>query len=660
MKFLLHRKLVFVGLAAVFSVVVSGLFSDHSYADISSNSRLAGGNAGVFCDIGNNIKGMVWISNQTDFYSEAVQIGPTDTSVAVSVRGAANVCGPTALSGPRHIYAINVYSTNSGVLWLSGSALWRGNFTTGAAYQWTTEGGRLSGSLNVNGVAPCSASGGTGVSTGTVSVGVGRQLRVYNPRTGAIQDLGSGVEYFAINIQRACPYEITPTITVAPSTVEAGSTVTLNPVVTKSGVNASKTSEWQINRFNRATGAPVEAAATSSQGPNTYYAGSTRIANQTGVIFSTATTSISVADQVVPDVTGKVCYTLSVRPYSNDSSDWRHSAPACVTIAKKPKVQIQGGDLIVGRTSPTVTAPTSGASVNTSTTTKSSTTYGSWSEYAIMASGCVTGMASGAGYASGGSSTSTLSSPNLSMLTFTNPSGRTCGSGVGGYTYATQAPNVAGRFPILVSAADATPAQPANPAILPGNRSGSTVTTNIISNNLSGIYQVPNGITAVTLTGGAGVPAGRMVVINAPSATVTITGDITYTTGTLSAVTDMPQVIIIASNIIVSDAVRNIDGWLVAVGSGANGVVNTCGAGGVTQTSNLVIAQCANPLVVNGPVIANHLVLRRTGGSGAGADSGRPAEVFNLRADVYVWSTTYNQQSGRISTAAIKELPPRY
>jgi hypothetical protein len=151
-----------------------------------------------------------------------------------------------------------------------------------------------------------------------------------------------------------------------------------------------------------------------------------------------------------------------------------------------------------------------------------------------------------------------------------------------------------------------------------------------------------------------------MVVINAPSATVTITGDITYTTGTLSAVTDMPQVIIIASNIIVSDAVRNIDGWLVAVGSGANGVVNTCGAGGVTQTSNLVIAQCANPLVVNGPVIANHLVLRRTGGSGAGADSGRPAEVFNLRADVYVWSTTYNQQSGRISTAAIKELPPRY
>jgi hypothetical protein len=150
------------------------------------------------------------------------------------------------------------------------------------------------------------------------------------------------------------------------------------------------------------------------------------------------------------------------------------------------------------------------------------------------------------------------------------------------------------------------------------------------------------------------------VVINAPDATVTITGDIRYTTAGLTRVTDIPQVVVIASNIIISDAVQNIDAWLVAVGTGADGAVNTCGAGGVTQTSNLVYTQCANRLTVNGPVMANHLVLRRTGGSGAGADSGKPAEVFNLRADVYMWATTLNQQSGRISTAAIKELPPRY
>ena len=464
-------------------------------------------------------------------------------------------------------------------------------------------------------------------------------------------------------------YDLTPSISVSPRVAEAGASLRLDGSVNNAGPTSSRATDWAIERIIYSPGvAPLNAGGgeTSRVGCDYFTNGGRTgacsvIQTGTGEVFGMGVTPKNTTTTVDDVAVGsRICFALSVRPYDESTSNARHSALQCMVVSKSPKVQVQGGDLIVGRTSPTVTAPTSGAVVNTSTSTKASTTYGSWSEYAIMASGCVNGMASGAGYASGGSSTTSLSSPNLSMLTFTNPSGRTCSSGLGGYAHITQAPNVAARFPILVSAADATPARPASPAILPGTRSGSTVTTNIISNNLSGVYQAPSGVRGITLTGGSSIPAGRTVVINAPDATVTITGDIRYTTAGLTRVTDIPQVVVIASNIIISDAVQNIDAWLVAVGTGADGAVNTCGAGGVTQTSNLVYTQCANRLTVNGPVMANHLVLRRTGGSGAGADSGKPAEVFNLRADVYMWATTLNQQSGRISTAAIKELPPRY
>lgn len=341
----------------------------------------------------------------------------------------------------------------------------------------------------------------------------------------------------------------------------------------------------------------------------------------------------------------KICFVMSVQPFNDSTSNWSHSEMKCLVIGKKPKVQVLSGDLLVGRASPT--NPLRMSDVNTSASSTGGRYYGSWGEYAIVPSGCVTGMASGSGYSKG--APSNLFS-NLSLLSFTKIDSGTCATNVGRYVHTSSTPNVAARFPINVPAGGAsTP----SPAVLPS--------TDVKVSDLTGQYQAPGGAMAIRVTGGADIPKGRQVVINAPGATVTIADNIRYTNEALANLTDIPQVIIIARNIIIADNVTQIDSWLVAVGSGTQGVINTCGIGavGLTETSPLTVTTCVNPLVVNGPVITNHLVLRRTAGSD-GANRGQPAEVFNLRPDSYLWATGYNLSSGRISTAQTKELPPRY
>src|SRR5690606_28527099 len=106
---------------------------------------------------------------------------------------------------------------------------------------------------------------------------------------------------------------------------------------------------------------------------------------------------------------------------------------------------------------------------------------------------------------------------------------------------------------------------------------------------------------------------------------------------------DIPQVVIIANNILIDESVSRVDAWLVAAGTGANGIVNTCSASNLDNASpaqletRLHAGRCDDRLTVNGPVIANRLLLRRTAGAGPGNQAGNPAEVFNFRPDAYLW-----------------------
>lgn len=339
-----------------------------------------------------------------------------------------------------------------------------------------------------------------------------------------------------------------------------------------------------------------------------------------------------------------LCRTTIAAPKSNVDAGQIASTPACVVIGKRPKVQVLGGDLIVGRGS--ATNPSAVSNVTTSVSRMASGLYyGSWAEYGITATGTVAGMASGSGYV-GGSLTNNLCS--LSILTFTNYStlarGGTCNvANIGQYIHSTPVPNVADRFKTT----------PSTPSI-----AGTSVS--LMGSNLSGLYSVPTTTSALTITSNGAIPAGRWIVINAPNTTVTIGEDITYTGASLSGTASIPQVIIIAKNIIISDTVGNVDSWLITTGSGADGRLNTCGAGGVGEATALTRTLCVNKLTVNGPVMANHLILRRTAGAGTDTQSGDPAEVFNLRADAYIWATNYNLSAGRLPTASTKELPPRF
>ena len=338
-----------------------------------------------------------------------------------------------------------------------------------------------------------------------------------------------------------------------------------------------------------------------------------------------------------------ICYIFSVQARADFDTQWAYSAPACLVIGKKPKVQITGGDIWVKGLIKT--------SFSDKNIAGASHRFGSWGEYGVSAYGLVTGMASGSAFAGSGL---VLVNPDsaceYSKITFTNAGNSTCGSSViGNYTSTHKIPDVAASF--VVNTNDAT------------HNLGDSPPIDLSANNLQGSYRATGDIKITGGGLGKVVSKGRWIVINAPTANVTISGDINYTGEVLRSITDIPQVVIIAKTITIAADVENVDAWLIAVGDGTNssGIINTCSAATLPDGGNLTIDICEKPLVINGPVMADKIYLYRTAGSGTGTDdSGKPAEVFNLRADVYLWALSRAGSGSHIQTVHTIELPPRF
>ena len=439
-------------------------------------------------------------------------------------------------------------------------------------------------------------------------------------------------------------YELVPSVeSTAPLIIEAGASFDIMPKINNRGPTVSEDTQWKLTKTIIQPGDTISNpnGGNSETEPCTYfgYVSSCSVVDKAelnssgdGSIFGVTTTSLSIygeTDTNLPAGTD-ICYALSVQPraYSAsgvEDSRWSHSATACVVIGKKPKVQIWGGDLMVG------------GSVTTSSSVKNiggiDRTFGSWAEYGILATGIIKGMASGSAFAGPGLANPTVC--KYSTLSFTNAGSSTsceanqsAGAVIGGYVSTRSLPDVAASFPIIST----TPNVAANLSGLP-----------------SGTYTASGN---VSISGG-NIEKSQYIVINAPSATITITGNINYTNGTLQKLSDIPQVIIIANKIVINGGVTNVNAWLIAKNSSNTGEIYTCEILGDT------VDKCNQPLVVNGPVMTNKLYLRRTGGSGAGAASGDPAEVFNLRPDAYLWAFSRAATNGRIRTVYTTELPPR-
>lgn len=352
---------------------------------------------------------------------------------------------------------------------------------------------------------------------------------------------------------------------------------------------------------------------------------------------------------LVPDeeVGTKYCFAFSIAPSTsenkNDSdtennSGWTHSSFSkganCFIIAKKPKTQVWGGDLFVGRSIDGASARDS--KVQSSTTVKSNKTYGSWIEYGILASSSISGTASGSAYNDGLISATVC---KYGKLSFTNAGDTTsCSDSTpkGYYKTNRSVPNIINGFQIKSDTDKLT----------------GKIDLNGLDSNDSQAYAAGNIIIEAQ-----SVNLGKTVIIKSDG-DVYIKGNISYTepSDKYKNLSQIPQVIIIAKNIRISSDVTRIDSWLVA-----SNLVNTCWRGGGDSENSLITAYvCNNKLVVNGPVVANYLYLRRTAGSDAGSASGDPAEVVNLRADAYLWSYYKASSSGNIVTVYNTEVPVRF
>lgn len=317
----------------------------------------------------------------------------------------------------------------------------------------------------------------------------------------------------------------------------------------------------------------------------------------------------------------RYCFALSVSPFKmsageseatqNGKRDWRHSAPYCFIAAKKPKMQVWGGNVY------------SGTNIQTNKTKFSTGTFGSWVEYAGISKGTINSFTSGA-------------NNNNNKLTMANK------SGIYGKYGDIPADNLASKIKARYSSPAATSASMTCSNVADGKVCKQKETTAEV--------KVPAQMNSSE--------ASRTVILDASNQNVYIDRDISANT-TLGKASDAQAFIIIGKNIYIHPDVTNIDAWLLASDS-----VVTCanpGKSGTARKDKAFVneSNCGKPLRVNGPVQTKNLNSWRTNGSmlNTAAD---PAEVYNLRADTYLWAASKGSGDGRFITTYTRELSPRF
>ncbi len=327
----------------------------------------------------------------------------------------------------------------------------------------------------------------------------------------------------------------------------------------------------------------------------------------------------------------RVCSVIVVSPASADVpgsiiNNARASAPVCITVVAppiSPEVQIWGYDARVGQ------------KVSTSLLIQAPGMTGSWSEYGVLSGSNNSNFASGRGL---DGPVSNFNQGSWSNFTFANSNvtDANCSTShfgcYGTVSYPSQ----------LVTALRAR-------------------CTSWNNGTAASPYPINGGSYSST----------QFICVNG---TARIGADIATSDAPTSNPTGLPQVVIIADNIIIDPGVRNVNAWLIAGTSATTGNVSTCstmktGSGASTNyfpnfnavtLGNIPGALgCPTPLTVTGPVVANKLYLFRTTDSGK---VGNPAEIFNLRADAFLWAYGGGGASGTpyAQTTSIQELPPRF
>ena len=394
----------------------------------------------------------------------------------------------------------------------------------------------------------------------------------------------------------------------------------------------------------------------------------------------------------IPDVPAgtQICIKSSVYPatsgadtnWNNPDGDgkWVDSAPACFVTAKRPSIQVWGGNIY------------SRGSIETSTSKKGNVAgynnygiennnsklyFGSWGELGIIANDTVKEFSSGAslGYSSntaGVLSPNPLNEVDNNAPLAPNPGGSVLGS------ICDRSPLTFANSPCYFSAVGSignsiTTSQIANDKAsilgkyayggepnLPDYRN---VVLGTVTPHSDNVYYYYGGNNSLTLGTGSAEPGTTHIVHSASD--ITIVGDLTYG-GTYTNLENTPKIVIYGRNITIDCNVAKIDALLIA----DNDVV-TCDNfehdyNNAINKSQAHVNDEANShqLIINGAIIANRLIPNRTYGAATGGNSMVPAEIINFDPTLYLWgnnkSDDSTDSSTNLDTSIIKELAPRW
>ena len=390
----------------------------------------------------------------------------------------------------------------------------------------------------------------------------------------------------------------------------------------------------------------------------------------------------------------KYCYAVYIDSYTNDikykGTDYYnnstknynkdYSAPSdtrllsrayCVISGYKPSFQVRGGDLFTqGGVYTTVNIkerlPEKPAG------SKEMRAYGSWAEYGAIVSGPIKNLGTGALYRPGFEG---AKPDNRGYLSFSNKyNGSNPAFGYYKDTINDGFDGIVDRF--------STRRNNAKEITVVGDANCYDISSKTIylDGCKSGDYLIParGFVYKVAMRNpAADVEKNKSLVFMVENgAKLNITTDI-KTPSQYSSVSEISQVVFtpaVAGNaylLNINDTVRRVDAWML----NPSGAINTCLAegGGLEDTprsknqpDGTPNACYQNQLAVNGPVSAKFLYLRRSGGQDQDPNGGTtlhsiPGEMFNLRADAYLWAANQMNMGGtKFVTQDEQILPERF
>lgn len=172
-------------------------------------------------------------------------------------------------------------------------------------------------------------------------------------------------------------YSLTPSVSPDGNPSSPGAPIKISTSVDNAGPTKSRPSVWKLTEIIVGKGEPLPSNMDGGDSGKEPCVGLTRSSyfgqiksgdtNIGAVNNSTGCQVVSEGrdKEFMPSVTGllpfnrpggmpslpagsRVCYALSVQPFSHSSDDWRHSKVVCFVVSKKPNVQVWGNDLRVG------------------------------------------------------------------------------------------------------------------------------------------------------------------------------------------------------------------------------------------------------------------------------------------------------------------------